>query len=170
MIRAHEPDSAVFDTAAGELVELLARLGFTLACAESCTGGMVSAAITAVPGASRVFKGGIVAYDNEVKMKILHVPRSTIETSGAVSAETAAAMAEGVRRLLGTDLGISVTGIAGPDGGTVEKPVGTVWFGFAANRVSTFASLFPGNRNRIRETAVRLALEHMTVLLGENPA
>ena len=109
----------------GEIVLDLCRArGLTLATAESCTGGMVAARLTAVPGASDVFRGAVVAYANEVKELGLDVPESLLAEHGAVSAEVARAMAEGVRARLGADVGVAVTGVAGPDGGTPDKPVG----------------------------------------------
>ena len=101
--------------------------GKTLAVAESCTGGRIASLITQIPGASRFFYGSVTSYDNSVKENILHVPTEIIASKGAVSRECAEAMALGVRKALGTDYALSTTGIAGPDGGTPEKPVGTVW-------------------------------------------
>ncbi len=141
------------------LLELLVGRGLTLGCAESCTGGMVSAAITAVPGASRAFKGAIVSYSNDAKVTALGVPRATLETRGAVSVETARAMAEGARRALGVDCAVAITGIAGPDGGTPDKPVGTVCFGLSAGgRHVETRECFQGDRNDVRERATRHAL------------
>ena len=102
--------------------------GLTLATAESCTGGLVAARLTSVPGSSDVFVGGIVSYANEVKIGELGVPAELIEQHGAVSAEVAEAMARGARERLGVDVAVSVTGVAGPDGGTEEKPVGLVYY------------------------------------------
>ncbi len=110
---------------AENLVALLKANGLTCATAESCTGGGTGAAITAVPGSSAVFAGGVISYSNDVKMRVLGVRAETLATVGAVSSETAAQMAAGARRLLKTDLAVSLTGIAGPDGGSAEKPVGT---------------------------------------------
>ena len=118
-------------TVAEKLVALLQAQGLTCATAESCTGGGVGSAITAVPGSSAVFAGGVISYANSVRERVLGVAPETLATVGAVSAETAAQMAAGARRLLGTDLAVSVTGIAGPDGGSDAKPVGLVWFGLA---------------------------------------
>ncbi|MBT8148694.1 MAG: CinA family nicotinamide mononucleotide deamidase-related protein [Pseudomonadales bacterium] len=115
------------DTLAAVVVELLARSGQRLALAESCTGGGMAAQITAVPGASRVFEAGIVSYSNAVKHKVLGVPTQLLEQHGAVSEPVALAMARGALELAGADKVIAVTGIAGPDGGTTDKPVGTVW-------------------------------------------
>jgi len=113
------------------LGELLLEKGATVATAESCTGGQVAQKLSSIPGASRYFLGGIVAYSNDVKHKLLGVPGETLDTHGAVSEETARAMAEGTRRATGADYGIATTGVAGPGGGSPEKPVGTVWLGLA---------------------------------------
>lgn len=129
-------------TVAEKLVELLKAQGLTCATAESCTGGGVGSAITAVSGSSAVFAGGIISYANEVKRDVLGVKAETLATVGAVSGETAAQMAEGARRLLKTDLAVSLTGVAGPDGGSDEKPVGTVWFGLATARGRAPRSVF----------------------------
>ena len=141
----------------GEDCETLAELvhktlterGLTLATAESCTGGTIASQLTAQAGASAYFKGGVVAYSNEVKECALGVHHSTLEAHGAVSEETAREMAEGVRKRLGADLAIATTGIAGPDGGTKEKPVGTVWIA-VADATHTEAQLlsFPGRRRQ----------------------
>lgn len=141
----------------GEDCETLAELvhktlterGLTLATAESCTGGTIASQLTAQAGASAYFKGGVVAYSNAVKECALGVQHSTLEAHGAVSEETAREMAEGVRNRLGADLAIATTGIAGPDGGTKEKPVGTVWIA-VADATHTEAQLlsFPGRRRQ----------------------
>ena len=145
--------------AARDLVAQLAARKLTCATAESCTGGGVARAITDVPGASAVFWGGVVSYDNSVKRKVLGVPAAVLARCGAVSAECAAAMAKGVRRLMGTDLAVSLTGIAGPGGGSADKPVGLVWFGLATGRgVRTESVRFKGDRGHVRRAAVRHAL------------
>jgi len=154
-------------TVATTLVELLKARGLTCATAESCTGGGVGSAITAVPGSSAVFAGGVISYSNAVKESVLGVSPDTLDTVGAVSAETAAQMAEGVRRLLKVDLAVSLTGIAGPDGGSDEKPVGLVWFGLATARgVRTEKAIFRGDRAGIRANAVIHALGMLTVAAG----
>lgn len=133
-----------------ELVhKTLSERSLTLATAESCTGGTIASQLTAQAGASAYFKGGVVAYSNEVKECALGVQHSTLEAHGAVSEETAREMAEGVRKRLGADLAIATTGIAGPDGGTKEKPVGTVWIA-VADATHTEAQLlsFPGRRRQ----------------------
>ena len=110
-------------TTAEKLVKRLAELGRTCGTAESCTGGGIGSAITSVAGSSAVFMGGVISYDNSVKHGVLGVPDDVLSTKGAVSSECAAAMAAGARRLLETDLAVSITGIAGPGGGSAEKPV-----------------------------------------------
>lgn len=146
------------------LVELLKARGLTCATAESCTGGGVGHAITAVPGSSAVFLGGVISYANAVKRDVLGVAEETLVSVGAVSAETAAQMAEGARRLLKSDLAVSLTGIAGPEGGSVEKPVGLVWFGLAtASGVRTEKAIFRGDREEVRRQAVLHALGMLTV-------
>lgn len=135
--------------------------GLTVATAESCTGGLVSAAITDVPGASDVFLGGVVSYGNQMKMDALEVPAGLLAQYGAVSEETARAMAEGVRALSGADLAVSVTGIAGPDGGSADKPVGLVWFAVAGESgTSATRRLYArGARESIRARAASTALD-----------
>jgi dihydroneopterin aldolase len=148
---------------AEKLVALLEASGMTCATAESCTGGGIGSAITAVPGSSAVYLGGVVSYANEVKSGVLGVREDTLARVGAVSSETAAEMAEGARRLTGADIAVSVTGIAGPGGGTPEKPVGLVWFGLAsADCVRTEKAIFGGDRRRVREQAVVHALGMLT--------
>lgn len=115
-----------------DLVAFLVKNNITLATAESCTGGMIGARVTAVAGASAVYLGGVISYANSVKENLLGVGADTLSARGAVSVETAAEMAAGVRCLTGADIAVSVTGIAGPDGGSAEKPVGTVCFGIAS--------------------------------------
>jgi len=150
---------------AEKLVNALIEKKITCATAESCTGGGVGHAITAVPGSSAVFMGGIISYDNSVKRDVLGVPEEVLATNGAVSSECAAAMAEGARRRLKTDLAVSITGIAGPGGGSAEKPVGLVWFGLAsAKGVATEKMVFPGGREAVRSAAIDHALDML--LLG----
>jgi PncC family amidohydrolase len=122
-----------------ELIELAARVGellkgkgWTLGTAESCTGGLIGHLLTEIPGSSAYFRGGIVAYANEVKRDLLGVPQELLTAHGAASCQVAGAMARGVRELLHTDLGIAVTGIAGPTGWTPKKPVGTVYIGLSS--------------------------------------
>ena len=147
------------ETLPGAIHSLLQQDGRTLAVAESCTGGAIAAELTTVPGSSRSFIGGVVAYDNSVKTRILGVNETTLQSDGAVSEETALEMARGVRARLGTSIGISTTGIAGPDGGSPEKPVGLVWIGFADSggaRAKRFH--FYGGRKQIQARARVAAL------------
>jgi nicotinamide-nucleotide amidase len=141
--------------------------GQRLAVSESCTGGLVAARITAVPGASAVFVGGVVAYADAVKRDLLDVPAATLEAHGAVSEETVRAMAEGVQRRFAAGATIAVTGIAGPGGGTPEKPVGTVWL---AARIGAdtraVKRVFPGDRGEIRARAAQAALDLLRRMLA----
>ena len=147
-------------TTAERLVGRLAALGRTCATAESCTGGGVGSALTSVPGASAVFLGGVISYANSVKQGVLGVPEEVLSTHGAVSPECAEAMAAGARRLIGADLAVSLTGIAGPGGGTPGKPTGLVWFALAsACGVSTEKRVFPGDRATVRAAAVEHAMQ-----------
>jgi nicotinamide-nucleotide amidase len=131
---------------------LLRNARMTVAMAESCTGGLISHKITTIPGSSDYFLGGVTAYSNSMKTRYLHVEQILIQANGAVSAEVAKAMAEGIRIETGADIGLSVTGIAGPDGGTPEKPVGTVYFGFVTSEYSrTLRFTFSGSREQIQE-------------------
>lgn len=146
---------AVFSSEGNSLEEetgiLLKNNGKTLATAESCTGGYLSHRITNVPGSSAYFLGGIVAYDNKAKVSLLNVPESLLLRHGAVSAETAASMASGIRLKTGADFGLSVTGIAGPDGGTAEKPVGLVYTSLSGPSGSySVRNIFLGNRDNIK--------------------
>lgn len=143
------------------VVTLLSRRKQTVATAESCTGGTLSGRITNVPGSSAVFQVGLVTYSNEAKIHLLKVPASLVGNFGAVSAEVAQAMAERVRELSGADFGLSVTGIAGPDGGTPEKPVGLVYIGLATPSGVTTATknLFTGSRADVRLRSTQTALD-----------
>jgi nicotinamide-nucleotide amidase len=143
--------------------------GWTLGTAESCTGGLVAARLTGIPGSSDVFRGGVVAYGNEVKEGELDVPAALLAEHGAVSPEVAAAMAQGARARLGVDVAVSVTGIAGPDGGTEEKPVGLVYLhaeGPAGGIGREFS--FPGDRASIRARSVVGALHLVRRLAMES--
>lgn len=133
--------------------------GKILVTAESCTGGGIGAALTAVPGSSKVYKGGIISYTNEVKINQLHVPAELLDRVGAVSAEVAESMAVGARTALSADIAISVTGLAGPDGDEFENPVGTVFVGYAdQNGVCSRKFHFVGDRDSIRNQATEAAL------------
>ncbi len=139
--------------------ELLRAKGLTLAVAESCTGGLLGMRITEVPGASDYFRGGLIAYSNLVKEGVLGVPREILEKHGAVSAECARAMAEGARALFRADLALAITGIAGPTGGTPEKPVGLVYIALASpHGVEVERHEFRGSRQGVRWSASEAAL------------
>lgn len=147
---------------ASRLGKELEASGLTLAVAESCTGGALSAAITSIPGSSGYFLGGIVAYHNRIKSLALDVAEELIGSAGAVSEQVALAMAEGVRRRFGARIGVGVTGIAGPGGGTQEKPVGTVYLGISAGAVRyPGRRRFPGDRESVRAQSVAWALEEL---------
>ena len=147
-----------------QLADALLARRWRLACAESCTGGLIAAACTERAGSSEWFERGVVSYSNEAKVALLGVPASLIAAHGAVSEAVARAMAEGIARSSGADLAVSVTGIAGPSGGTPAKPVGTVWFGFALRRdgiveVQAEHHRFDGDRAQVRRASVRHALQ-----------
>jgi nicotinamide-nucleotide amidase len=151
------------------VLDLARGRGLAIGAAESCTGGLVSARLTSVPGSSDVFVGALVAYNDRLKVEVLGVPDDLLERHGAVSAETAAAMAGGVRRALGADVGISVTGVAGPGGGTPQKPVGLVFVHVEAPDVSHGVELhLPGNREAVRRRSAASAL-HLVRRLLEAP-
>jgi PncC family amidohydrolase len=140
----------------------LAEKKLILSVAESCTGGMIGTAITAIPGSSEYFFGGVISYSNKVKHSVLGVPEHVLEKKGAVSAETVKAMAKGVQRLCKTDCAIAVSGVAGPGGGTIKKPVGLVYVGIGlGKKVRSFEYRFKGTRQEIRRQAVQAALERM---------
>ena len=140
--------------------------GHTIATAESCTGGGIGAALTAVPGSSAVYKGGIISYTNEIKEKLLGVSREVLDSCGAVSAQVAEAMAFGARTALHTDIAVSVTGLAGPGGDDYGNPVGTVYIGYASERkVISKKFLFSGDREQVRFKAIEAALR---LVLSEN--
>ncbi len=146
---------------AQRLIDDFRTRGLRLATAESCTGGLVAGCITEIPGASDIFFGGFVTYDNAAKVTALGVDEALIRDHGAVSAEVARAMAEGVVERTGADIGIAVTGIAGPSGGTPTKPVGLVHFAAArrGGRILEERRVFSGDRTMIRVAAVGMALE-----------
>lgn len=135
---------------AERVVERLLSRGYTIATAESCTGGSIAAAITSVPGCSAVFKGSVVAYCNEVKASVLGVSRETLSAHGAVSEDTVRQMALGVQSLLKADCAVATSGIAGPGGGTPEKPVGTVWVAVAVDDIVKTRLLKLSDSGRLR--------------------
>ena len=145
---------------ASVVLDLCAGRGLHIAVAESCTGGLLGARLTAISGSSAVVLGGVIAYSNEVKQQLLGVRAETLAEHGAVSEATAVEMAAGARRATGAEIGISITGIAGPDGGTLEKPVGLVWIAVnAADQLRTHGSRFIGDRAEIRFRATQAALD-----------
>lgn len=149
-----------------ELGKLLQAKKMTLSTAESCTGGRVAAAITAVAGCSEYFKGGVVAYSNEVKMNLLGVSADTLERHGAVSRETVMEMAAGAMKTLKTDCAIATSGIAGPGGGTPEKPVGTIWIAVAyKTEIVTTRQTGDNGREKNVQNAVQNALDLLVELL-----
>ncbi len=159
-----ELDDAVFSTCGESLEEIvgyfLQMRDLRLAVAESCTGGMVAERITSVPGSSRFFLGGAVVYSNELKTLFADVPPLLIEAHGAVSKEVALALAENIREICNADIGLGITGIAGPTGGTEEKPVGTVWIAVTdGTKNEVVHRRFPGDRERIRRWASQQALD-----------
>lgn len=166
--------SEIIFTETGEKLEeavlrLLSERKEILALAESCTGGAIASGITSLAGASAVLRGGIIAYSNSVKEEVLGVPGETLASHGAVSEETARAMAEGARKLLQSDWSLSVTGIAGPDGGTTEKPVGTVWIACSGNEKTLAQHYhFRGDRNSIQARSVVAALQMLWKQLRTN--
>jgi nicotinamide-nucleotide amidase len=134
--------------------------GFRVATAESCTGGWIAKVLTDTSGSSQWFEGGVVAYSNAVKRNLLGVPEAELDAHGAVSEPVVRAMAEGARARLGVELAVAVSGVAGPNGGTADKPVGTVWFGWAGpNGSSTARVQFGGDREAVRRQTVAHALE-----------
>ncbi len=151
------PDPEIF-TLATQVGERLRKLRKSLAVAESCTGGLLGAAVTDVPGSSAYFLGGVISYADQVKAELLSVPQATLSSYGAVSEQTAEAMASGVRRLLYADIGVSITGVAGPDA-EGSKPAGLTFIGIAATSVTTHRFQWTGDRWDNRRRSVIAALE-----------
>jgi nicotinamide-nucleotide amidase len=165
-------EEASIDTLARTLVAALAGNGRTVATAESCTGGWIAKALTDVSGSSAVFGYGIVSYSNEAKQALLGVDPEALETHGAVSEAVVMQMAGGALRLSGADLSVAVSGIAGPDGGTKDKPVGTVWFAWAVSTddgdsIDTLHRRFSGDRASVRSQTVICALEGLRKRLAD---
>ena len=143
-----------------EIGALLTEKNFTIACAESCTGGLLTSKLTDVAGSSAYVKGAVVSYSNEIKNSILHVKEETLKNFGAVSEQTAKEMAANIRQIFNTNIGVSITGIAGPSGGNSEKPVGTVYIGVSdsnGEKIQRFQ--FGGTRTEIKEKSVESALK-----------
>lgn len=154
------------DTLQGCIGRLLSGSGKTLSAAESCTGGTISELITSVPGSSGYYLGSVTSYANEIKTKVLGVPEEIIAEYGAVSRECVAAMAEGVRKLTGSDFSVATSGIAGPGGGSADKPVGLVWIGVSSDKgTETFQTIFKGDRKRNMERFAATALNYLRVKL-----
>ena len=152
-----------------KLVASLSALSLSLGTAESCTGGAIASSIVSVPGASRVFRGGVVAYDPEVKCALLGVPAEMISRFGVVSHEVASAMAEGARSALSSSLAVSTTGVAGPGGGTPETPVGRVFIGVSGEKgTKVYAETFSGDRAAIRRAASDAAISHLLSYLEDH--
>lgn len=150
------------DTLQEYIGKLLKRHGKTVSCAESCTGGLISSLFTSVPGSSEYFLGSVTSYANIVKQNVLGVPAEVIAAHGAVSSECVAAMAEGVRRITGSDFSVATSGIAGPGGGSEEKPVGLVWIGVSSHMgTETFRMVFKGDRKRNIERFTANALDKL---------
>ncbi|MDN7123606.1 CinA family protein [Pseudidiomarina terrestris] len=144
---------------AQEIGRWLTTKNWQITTAESCTGGGIGYALTSVPGSSAWFEGGFITYSNRLKQDLLGVPEATLNEFGAVSAETAEAMAQGARQAAGTELAIAVTGLAGPGGGSVAKPVGLVWFGLAwPTGTRSWAITFDGDREAVRNGTIAEAL------------
>ena len=157
---------ALVDDLSREVIEEARAGGLTISCAESCTGGLLAGAITAIAGSSDVFAGGVVSYSNRSKTRILKVSEELIQEHGAVSEECALAMALGALNLFESDIACSVTGIAGPGGAVPGKPVGLVWFAVTSSSGGkAFERYFKGDRRSIREMAVASALAEVVVAL-----
>ena len=148
------------------LAQILLSRNWTVSLAESCTGGLVCTTLTELAGSSEWFERGYITYSNEAKTECLGVPALLIESHGAVSEQVAKAMAEGARVNSGSNVAISITGVAGPSGGSVEKPVGTVCFGWSTeNQTLTKTMHFDGDRQMIRQQAAEFALTELIALL-----
>jgi len=148
---------------------LLRSRGLRLAVAESCTGGLIGHLITNVPGSSTYYLGSVTAYAYEAKVRLLGVRWETLEKYGAVSKETVLEMARGVRTALAADIGLSVSGIAGPGGGTPDKPVGLVWIGLSAEQVDeAWRNIWPGDRLQVKEQSAQAALQMLVDYLESN--
>lgn len=162
------PSQAVLETVGRALGAALLERGWRMASAESCTGGWIAQAMTATAGSSDWFECGLVTYSNAAKISLLGVEAMTIERHGAVSVETARQMAEGALRVGGVDVSVAVTGVAGPGGGSPDKPVGTVCFGFAVKGRTTLVErqVFPGDRSTVRARTVVHALQRLLEILG----
>ncbi|MGC8927149.1 MAG: CinA family protein [Myxococcota bacterium] len=149
------------------VAKILKERKITISTAESCTGGLLAKMLTDIPGASRYFLLGLVTYSDEAKRKLLNVKASTLKRYGAVSEETALEMVKGLKKLIGTDICVSITGIAGPDGGSRKKPVGLVFFGLSVyDKYFNYKKIFRGNRAAIREKGVNFILNEILKRIG----
>lgn len=156
-------------TSPQNVFDRLTYSGSSLALAESCTGGMVSAAITAIPGSSKIFRGGIVAYSNAAKIQMLKVPKEMLEAKGPVCAEVAIAMALGAKKKFGSDVAAAVTGLAGPGSGDADLPIGTVWIAFVDDRrQEAISEHFEGGRASVRSSATGALFKYLALFL-ESP-
>lgn len=167
--RTKPPRLVAHDVDAATLIDRLVARRWTVACAESCTGGLLGASFASVAGASEAFRGGVVAYHDDVKRTLLGVEPDLIDRFGAVSGAVAEAMAHGVRDRTGADVALAVTGVAGPEGGSAAKPVGTVWIAALGPAHLLFAHRFhfDGDREQIQQKAVREALAMLDQNLEE---
>jgi len=160
------PADAELEALALKLGRALHVRGRRVAAAESCTGGWIAKALTDVAGSSQWFDGSVVSYSNAAKTELLGVPAEALETHGAVSEPAVRAMAEGARSRFGTQLAVAVSGVAGPTGGSADKPVGTVWFAWATpTEVTTLLRHFSGDREAVRRQTVAVALERLIDLV-----
>jgi nicotinamide-nucleotide amidase len=152
------------------LGDLLISKSLTISVAESCTGGLIGHLITSVPGSSEYFMGGIISYSNQAKCDLLGVSPGTLDRYGSVSYQAAREMATGVRERFKSNIGLSVTGIAGPDGGSIEKPVGTVFMGISFEKEScSIKYLFRGNRSEIKQQTAETSLDNIKRYLNGDP-
>lgn len=163
-----EPVLPCVDSAlAGDVAELLLARRWTLCVAESCTGGGIGYALTGQAGSSQWFSGGVICYDDDVKRRLLGVPEGLLRKYGAVSEQVTIAMAQGVRKLLYTDLSVAVSGVAGPAGGSAQKPVGTVWIAWSTGQESAARHFhFTGDREQIRIQSIAAALQGILTLFA----
>lgn len=158
---------AAAQTVVPRLAALLSEGGLTLATAESCTGGLIGHVLTNLPGSSHWYLGGVTAYANSVKTGLLGVPGTVLASAGAVSRETVLAMADGARTATGASCAVAVSGIAGPDGGTPDKPVGTVWMAFAVpGETDAQTFVFTGSRDEIKAKTAAAALGNLVARLA----
>jgi len=152
---------------AEEFGAILTRKHLKIATAESCTGGGLGFALTSIAGSSTWYERGFITYSNEAKIELLDVKQQTLETFGAVSEETARSMAVGALVNSQADISVAITGIAGPSGGTPDKPVGTVWIAYAGKQLvtDTEVNIFPGDRHAVREATIQRALQHLITFI-----